>query len=233
MPSPPARSFPSYFLERLFPKLLGTQPPVRDDGYTSDAIPSPRNGDPNKGITTCGAALEQEGETLRQDMGNHGCILQLTKELGPLPEFAFIVDSGASMHVVGDISILTSVRMVTPPSGIDGRKVRMRDGRQLPIAGVGTIDRDAFHLSDVLYVPGFDAGVILVSVSKLGDRGYTVMLGRGQCLVQDPSSGDVVGKGQLHDEDGLYHLEYLKIPPDTSEGTVPPCGPLHCHPAIS
>ena len=144
----------------------------------------------------------------------------------------FILDSGASNHVISDISVLKSVRMFITPSAY---RVRTRDGRQLQVAGVGTIHLDSFHISDVLYVPGFRAGVILVSVSKLGERGYVVAFGRGQCHVQDQSTGDVVGKGQLHNQDGLYHLEYLKIPPDTSETTLPPYGgPLHCtHPAIS
>jgi hypothetical protein len=242
MASPPARSFFPYYF-RPFPQLLGPRPPV-SDGYTCDAFPSPRNGDPNQMIIqvseTCGAALEQEGETtVRQDnpgperrsqQRSHGCISQLNMGSGPLAEPRLILDSGATNHAVGDISLLSSFRVVTP-SGIASAYIRIRDGRQLPVAGVGTICRDGFHLPDVLYVPGFCAGVILVSVSKLSERGYIIMFGRGQCHVQDQSSGDVVGKGQLRGEDGLYHLEYLKIPPDGS--TVPPNGPLHCHPAIS
>ncbi|PUZ45809.1 hypothetical protein GQ55_8G254400 [Panicum hallii var. hallii] len=184
-----------------------------------------RNGDPNQMIIqvseTCGAALEQEGETtVRQDspgperrsqQRSHGCISQLNMGSGPLAEPRPILDSGATNHAVGDISLLSSFRVVTP-SGIASAYIRIRDGRQLPVAGVGTICRDGFHLPDVLYVPGFCAGVILVSVSKLSERGYIIMFGRGQCHVQDQSSGDVVGKGQLRGEDGLYHLEYLKIP---------------------
>lgn len=130
----------------------------------------------------------------------------------------FILDSGASLHAVGDKSSLSEFT-TRVPAGMT-TTYHARDGRKLTVAGVGTISCDNFHLSDVLYVPGLRAGVVLVSVQQLAGRGYLAMFGGGRCSVKDPSSGEIVGKGRLHD-DGLYHLdEFLNIqPPDTTNVT--------------
>lgn len=118
----------------------------------------------------------------------------------------FILDSGAILHAVGGKSSLSEFTAKVP-AGM-ATTYQARDGRQLTIAGVGTISCDNFHLSDVLYVPGLRAGVVLVSVQQLVGRGYLTMFGGGRCSVKDPSSGEIVGKGRLHD-DGLYHLDFL------------------------
>ncbi|RCV39548.1 hypothetical protein SETIT_8G233400v2 [Setaria italica] len=149
----------------------------------------------------------------REDSPNEG-ILQVAKE----GETEFILDSGASVHVVGDSSLLSSFRTITAAAAA---AYRARDGRQLVVAGVGTISQGTFQLSDVLHVPGLPVGVVLVSVTQLAERGYLVMFGGGRCHVKDQSTGNMVGNGRLHSQDGLYHLEFLKIPPDTTDTTAP------------
>lgn len=212
-----------------------------------------RNGHQNKWIARLtqshGGGSEQEdatkgtkGKTSQQEISflegrsqyrRHEFITRLTSS-PPLPYYrhVFILDSRASRHVAGDKSLFSSpVRTITPSDSI-AAAYRARDGRQLAVAGVGTISHHrGFQLQDVLYVPDIRTGVVLVSVPQLAERGYLVMLGGGQCHVKDQSSGKMVGKGRLHDQDGLYHLEFLNIPPNTADSTTP-ClhGALHVIP---
>lgn len=213
-----------------------------------------RNGHPNQlriaRVTQarCGGAEQEdatEGKTSQQESScsegrsqyrRHEFIARLIS-LPRLPNYqhVFILDSGASRHVAGDKSLFSSpVRTIALSDSI-AAAYRTRDGRHLAVAGVGTISHQSnFQLPDVLYVPDIRTGVVLVSVPQLAERGYLVMLGAGQCHVKDQSSGKMVGKGRLHDQDGLYHLEFLNIPADTMDSTAP-ClhEALHCHPTVS
>ncbi|CAN6363708.1 unnamed protein product [Urochloa humidicola] len=203
MASPPARSFAfSSFLQWFFTFAAG--PPAVPEFYSYDAFVSARNGDPNqrteKVTKDCDEGFKQQdaikGETLRQGS-------------------RFILDSGASHHVAGDISLLSSVRTTIPPTRSAAATYRARDGRHLPITGVGTVSRGSFQLHDVLLAPDLCSRVVIVSVTQLAEHGNLVMFGGGQCYVKDQSSGKLVGKGRWHGDDGLYHLEYLDISPET------------------
>ncbi|CAN6373539.1 unnamed protein product [Urochloa humidicola] len=208
------------------------------DSYTcDDAFLSARNGDANHQWTlqvavagTCGAGLEQDAKdrvTSRQKQDSRPCPeerSQHSRDAPPQP--VFIMDSGATCHVTGDCSLFSSP--VTPADSPTAT-YQARDGRQLVVFGVGTISSGNFHIPDVQYVP--DLRATLVSVSQLAELGYGIMFGGGQCHVRDQSKGKMVGKGRWNDDDGLYHLEFLKIPPDTTDSTD--TGALRCHPAIS
>ncbi|CAN6373531.1 unnamed protein product [Urochloa humidicola] len=210
-PPPPSSFYSS--LQGFFTLFAARSP--RRDGCPADAFPSARHEDPNQRTVriskTCAAGLQQESradETSQQD--------------SPSPDGrsvvpCFILDSGAACHVAGDKSFFSSpLRLATATPAGSAATYQARDGRQLAVAGFGTIDWGSFHLSDVLYVPDLPAGVMLVSVPKLTQHGYLVGFGAGQCYVQEQGSGKIVGKGRLLEEDALYHLEFLKISSDTS-----------------
>ncbi|KAL6653710.1 hypothetical protein ACP70R_008634 [Stipagrostis hirtigluma subsp. patula] len=127
-----------------------------------------------------------------------------------------ILDTGATNHVTGDKDLFLTFRTGSPEG--DTAVYRAPDGWALPVAGAGTIDCERFQLSGVLYVPQLETRVTLVSVQQLAGCGYLVMFGGGQCYVKDRSSGSLVGKGRLHDDDGLYHLEFLRIPAAAAAG---------------
>ncbi|KAF8652310.1 hypothetical protein HU200_014326 [Digitaria exilis] len=132
------------------------------------------------------------------------------------------MDSGASCHVTGDKSLFSSPVRPISPAGCMVTAYRARDGRQLPIGGVGPISCNGnFQLPDVMYVPDLRTGVILVSVPQLAELGYLVMFGGGQCHVKDQSSGKMVGNGWLDNQDGLYHLRFLKIASNTTDRMAP------------
>ncbi|KAL6653711.1 hypothetical protein ACP70R_008635 [Stipagrostis hirtigluma subsp. patula] len=122
-----------------------------------------------------------------------------------------IMDSAATNHVTSD-RVLSSMFRIGAPDGSGAAVYHAPDGRALPVASAGTIDCESFQLSGVLYVPELGTGITMVSVQQLAGRGYLVMFGGGQCYVKDRSSGSLVGKGRFHDDDGLYHLEFLRIP---------------------
>ncbi|CAD6255769.1 unnamed protein product [Miscanthus lutarioriparius] len=88
------------------------------------------------------------------------------------------------------------------------------DGRVLTVAGVGTVSCDNFRIPNARCVPDLCTGLNLVSVQQLAECGYLAMFGGGQCSVMEQSSSKIVGKGRLHADGGLYHLEFLNIPHD-------------------
>jgi hypothetical protein len=120
-----------------------------------------------------------------------------------------ILDSVASCHAAADRWCLSDFDAASPG---DGAAVhRTRDGRELPIAGSGSVARGNFQVPGVRYVPGLLAGTILISVPQLAAWGYIVMFGGGKCVVMDRSGGKPVGQGFLQEDDGFYRLQFLKI----------------------
>ncbi|CAN6226675.1 unnamed protein product [Urochloa humidicola] len=204
--------------------LFSARPKVRDecasDGSDAASIMSARHDEyPEEGTLYQDA---KEGKTVQQDSP---CLDHERLDRSPavpiLP--CFILDSGAPSHVTGDKHpfLSTAFAPAVAPAGSSAAAAayEARDGRVLTVAGVGTVTCDNFHVSNVLYVPGLQTGVILVSVQQLAERDYLVMFGSGRCFVRDRSSGKIIGKGRLHDDDGLYHLEFLKILPDATDAT--------------
>jgi hypothetical protein len=88
------------------------------------------------------------------------------------------------------------------------------DGRVLSVASVDTVSCENFRIPNARCVPDLCTGLNLVSVQQLAECGYLVVFGSGQCSVMEQSSGKIVGKGRLHADDGLYHLEFLDTPHD-------------------
>lgn len=118
---------------------------------------------------------------------------------------AFIVDSGASVHATGDRALFSDdITAALQPE--DTLVLRMANGSTLTVQGCGTVRHDNITLHGVLYAPGLDINA--VSVSKLGEQGYTVEFTRTTCFIRDASTGDLAGKGHL--VDGLYELDFLE-----------------------
>jgi hypothetical protein len=82
-------------------------------------------------------------------------------------------------------------------------------------AGVGTVELHDknFRLPGVRYVPQLAPGVTLVSVQQLAASGLLVMFCGAFCYVTDvDNGGSIVGKGRLSEDDGFYHLDFLRVP---------------------
>lgn len=113
-----------------------------------------------------------------------------------------ILDSGASCHATSDKSLLSNLTAAAP--------------EDLPVAEVGTVASEKFQLPGVLHAPSLAPGTVRVSVQLLAAWGYLVLFGGGGCLVMERSGGKLVGQGRLQEDDGLYRLEFLKIPLDAA-----------------
>ena len=123
-------------------------------------------------FTTSGAAGPKTSETLKRT-----CTIRMDRTWGcdwltdrSFGQPVWIVDSGATHHMTGDLSLLDNVIPVSGPA------IRYADGvsRSATMKGRTYLDGegDCMPLEDVYYVP--DAKVNLVSVSILVQRGATV-----------------------------------------------------------
>jgi hypothetical protein len=99
----------------------------------------------------------------------------------------FILDSGATSHVVGDVSLLSPSfrsRTTATPAGTAAAPYQAHDGRVFTVAGVGTVSWGNFHILNVLSVPDLRTELNLVSVQQLAECDYLlVMFGGGQCAL--------------------------------------------------
>ncbi|CAN6363692.1 unnamed protein product [Urochloa humidicola] len=117
-----------------------------------------------------------------------------------------ILDSGAAASATGTADHLSGLRA---PTG-EEEAFRTRAGADLAVAAVGTLTTPRFSIPEVRHVLGL--GRTVVSVRQLTRRGLAVTFGAESCSVKVPATGDVVGEGRLQEEDGFYHLQYLRVP---------------------
>ena len=112
----------------------------------------------------------------------------------------WIVDSGASDHMTGDITLFQAYSPCTSHSAI-----RIADGSFSAVAGTGSIELTKdIHLSTVLYVPKLDCN--LLSISKLTrDLNCMTKFCSNRCEFQEVDSGKVIGSAEMHG--GLYLLK--------------------------
>uniref|UniRef100_K3ZNI4 Retrovirus-related Pol polyprotein from transposon TNT 1-94-like beta-barrel domain-containing protein n=2 Tax=Setaria italica TaxID=4555 RepID=K3ZNI4_SETIT len=113
-------------------------------------------------------------------------------------------DSGATVHVVGDVWMLQGYQVLAEPWPI-----AVADGHPLVVVGIGSISQEGFMIPNVFHVQGLKMN--LISVSQL-DRGHGLFSGfhDGMCKVLK-RGGDVVGGGFLL-ANGLYELSFLEVP---------------------
>ena len=109
----------------------------------------------------------------------------------------WLLDSGASLHMTPDVSLLTSCR---PPTHTT--RVRIADGTPLPVSSIGHLSTDSFSVPAVSHVPRLSMS--LMSVSQLTDLGCQVVFDCSSCRVQD-RNGTVIGAGRRHS--GVYTLD--------------------------
>ncbi|KAK9138491.1 hypothetical protein Sjap_009085 [Stephania japonica] len=99
--------------------------------------------------------------------------------------FPWIVDSGASNHMIGSTNLLHNIREYTGTQSIE-----IANGSNLPITAIGDITPSFRH---VFVSPGLSTS--LISVGQMVDNNCDVHVSRNGCLVQDQVSGKVIAKG--------------------------------------
>lgn len=118
-----------------------------------------------------------------------------------------VLDSGASMHVVGDPSILQDFR----PSYGAPRCLSLADNSQRRILGVGDIvELGRFRIPNVRLVEGLQKN--LISVGQLDKEHHLCVQFYDQgCTIMKPDGITYVG-GAVQDEvDKMYALTYLQV----------------------
>jgi len=103
-------------------------------------------------------------------------------------EITWILDSGASDHIVCSPTFLTSFKPV------HNRWVKLPNGSSIPVTHTGTVAfSEHFVLHKVLCVPLFYLN--LISMSKLAfDSFYITIFLRQVCFIQDLRSGKMIGR---------------------------------------
>ncbi|XP_074266613.1 uncharacterized protein LOC141589892 [Silene latifolia] len=112
--------------------------------------------------------------------------------------YDWIIDTGASHHVTGDIRWLTESHSIPPCP------VSLSNGHSVSAEVAGTVYlNDSLILRDVLFIPSLACN--LLSVSQLVDTTACILsFTNHSCHIQDPSLKTKIGVGELRD--GLYFL---------------------------
>ena len=114
-----------------------------------------------------------------------------------------IIDTGASHHMTGDISLLRDVHETLPSM------VKFPDGRTSKSTLSGTLSLNSHcSLLEVLYVPDFDC--TLISVSKLlKQTGCIAIFTDTLCFLQDRFSRTLIGAGE--EREGVYYFTGVTV----------------------
>ncbi|KAL6654277.1 hypothetical protein ACP70R_007742 [Stipagrostis hirtigluma subsp. patula] len=124
------------------------------------------------------------------------------------PQSDFVLDSGATVNATGVEGLISDPR--SPEDGSAGLRTRL--GEVLRAVAVGGVNTRRFVIPDVYHVPELGRRRTLISVRQLARRGLAVSFGCDSCSIKEQSTGAVVGEGRLREEDGLYYLDYLRVP---------------------
>ena len=114
-------------------------------------------------------------------------------------EGQWIIDTGASHHMTGNLNMLENVRKCNKEP-----KINLPTGETSNITHVGDVVlRNNLTLRNVLYVPTFKHN--LLSVRKLSQSGECKAIFHTEfCIIESTSSQGVMGIGRVHN--GLYYL---------------------------
>ncbi|KAK2975035.1 hypothetical protein RJ640_023932 [Escallonia rubra] len=87
----------------------------------------------------------------------------------------WILDSGCSRHMTGNISLFTSIDLK------EGGNITFGDNSQGRIKGKGTIGKEPHSIENVLYVEGLKHN--LLSIIQFSDKGFKVIFEASQCTI--------------------------------------------------
>ncbi|XP_074288382.1 uncharacterized protein LOC141613544 [Silene latifolia] len=116
---------------------------------------------------------------------------------------SWIIDTGASNHVTGDLSCLTDCYTIM------ARPVGLPNGQRVESTLMGSaFINSSLTLTQVLYVPSLTCN--LLSVSQLAStRDFIFEFAKSSCLIQDRSLKTTIGVGELRD--GLYWIRACSV----------------------
>lgn len=114
----------------------------------------------------------------------------------------WIVDTGASNHMTGNVRFLHKMKSV------QGCPVGLPNGEQAAATQEESVILEGgLQLNNVLYVPGLNCN--LISVSQLiDDMDCVCQFTNSLCIMQDRTSKTLIGVGERRD--GLYHFRGIR-----------------------
>ncbi|KAG7563712.1 Ribonuclease H-like superfamily [Arabidopsis suecica] len=129
---------------------------------------------------------------------------------GTHSRFNLIIDSGASHHMTGDMSLLTEIQKIDPcPIKLPNDKITWATRYGTLLLGGKLI------LHHVFYAP--ELSITLISVSQLlRDIASVVIFTKKFCVIQDQASRTLIGAGT--ERDGVYHLAGAVLPQSNRVG---------------
>lgn len=116
---------------------------------------------------------------------------------GTYSKYDIIIDSGASHHMTGDVSLLSNITDIAP------RPISLPNGELTWATKHGALRLGKrLLLTDVLYAPNMT--ITLISVAQLlRDIAGFVLFTKRFCVIQDLISKTLIGAGK--ERDGVYH----------------------------
>ncbi|CAL1351945.1 unnamed protein product [Linum trigynum] len=112
----------------------------------------------------------------------------------------WLLDSACFNHMTHDSSCLTNLEPVRDLS------LRVANGNQLQVKGVGIMNDSKLNLPHTLHVPHLVPN--LVSVGQLTEEGCSVLFAPSGCFIQDLKTGRQIGKGSKRGR--IFHLEEFR-----------------------
>ncbi|CAL1409432.1 unnamed protein product [Linum trigynum] len=120
----------------------------------------------------------------------------------------WLLDSAAFNHMTPDRTSFTHLR--DPPD----LQLQVANGARLSVAGCGTSSSGSVTLPDTFFVPSLQPS--LASVGQLAEAGCEVIFNKQGCVVQDPQTGEVLGKGSKRGR--VFILDELQASRLSGEG---------------
>ncbi|CAL1362537.1 unnamed protein product [Linum trigynum] len=111
----------------------------------------------------------------------------------------WILDSGCFNHMTHNSRCLTNVLPINDLS------LRVANGNQLQVRGMGMMHDSHLDLPHTLHVPQLVPN--LVSVGQLTEAGCSVLFAPSGCVIQDLKTGRQIGRGSKRGR--IFHLEEL------------------------
>ncbi|KAJ1407550.1 Retrovirus-related Pol polyprotein from transposon TNT 1-94 [Sesbania bispinosa] len=154
----------------------------------------------NTGVNALSGLSSEQWQTLQDLLNSHK---GTTSDKMTSKHSEWIIDTGASSHMTGNLNLLCGLR------GVVGCPVRLPDGKQLMAYKEGTVTlNEGLKMENVLYVPTLSCN--LLSISQLTDEttNCVVYFTNNLCVMQDCTSKMLIGVGERRD--GLYFFKGIR-----------------------
>ncbi|XP_033130754.1 uncharacterized protein LOC117126535 [Brassica rapa] len=148
---------------------------------------------------------DNSGNTLGTSLHASTCGILLNALTEPKITKSLVIDSGASHHMISDLSL---IKNIVPALG----NVMIANGEKVPIKGVGDLrlfDKD----SKAFYMPSFTSNLLSIKRAT-NDLNCSVTFTPNDVYFQDIETSRLLGKGVTKGD--LYLLEDTKLSSDLS-----------------